>query len=59
MGGNNAHLSIRSKSNNNETKKLTHHEIIDRIAEQTASVIVQVRKESKLSIHPNLRWPRF
>ena len=59
MGGNNAYLSIRSKSNNNETKKLTHHEIIDRIAEQTASVIVQVRKESKLSIHPNLRWPRF
>ena len=59
MGGNNAHLSIRSKSNNNERKKLTHHEIIDRIAEQTVSVIVQVRKESKLSIHPNLRRPRF
>ena len=40
-------------------KKLTHHEIIDRIAEQTALVIIQVSKESKLRIHPNLRWPRF
>ena len=44
---------------NNERKKLTHHEIIDRIAEQTASVIIQVSKESKSSIHPNLRRPRF
>ena len=44
---------------NNERKKLTHHEIIDRIAEQTASVIIQVSKESKLRIHPNLRRPRF
>ena len=40
-------------------KKLTHHEIIDRIAEQTALVIIQVSKESKLRIHPNLRKPRF
>ena len=39
---------------NYERKKLTHHEIIDRIAEQTASVIIQVRK-SKLRIHSNLR----
>ena len=44
---------------NNERKKLSHHEIIDRIAEQTALVIIQVSKESKLRIHPNLRKPRF
>ena len=44
---------------NNERKKLTHHEIIDRIAEQTALVIIQVSKESKLRILPNLRKPRF
>ena len=44
---------------NNERKKLTHHEIIDRIAEQTASVIIQVSKESKLRIHSNLRRARF
>ena len=30
-----------------------------RIAEQTPLVIIQVRKESKLRIHPNLRRPRF
>ena len=29
---------------NNEKKILTHHEIIDRTAEQTESVITQVRK---------------
>ena len=40
-------------------KKIAHHEIIDCIAEQTASVITQVCKESKLWIHPNLRRPRF
>ena len=40
-------------------KKLTHHKIIDCIAEQTASVIIQVSKESKLRIHPNLWRPRF
>ena len=44
---------------NNERKKLTHHEIIERIAEQTALVTIQVSKESKLRIHPNLRRPRF
>ena len=44
---------------NNEIKKLTHHEIIDRNAEQIASVIIQARKESKLRIHPNLRRRRF
>ena len=44
---------------NNERKKLTHHEIIDRIAEQTALVIIQVSKESKLRIHSNLRRVRF
>ena len=27
-------------------EKLTHHEIIDRIVEQTTSVIIQVSKES-------------
>ena len=40
-------------------KKLTHHEIIDRTAKQTASVIIQVSKQSNLRIHPNLRRPRF
>ena len=44
---------------NNERKKLTHHKIIDRSAEQTASVIIQVSKGSNLRIHPNLRRPRF
>ena len=38
---------------NNERKILTHHEIIDRIAEQIVLVITQV----KLWIHPNLRQP--
>ena len=42
-----------------ERKKLTHHEITDRIAEQTEFVITQVCKESKLWIHPNLQRPRF
>ena len=45
--------------NNERKKKLTHHEIIDHIADQTASVIVQVSKESKLRIHPYLRRPNF
>ena len=44
---------------NNERKILTHQEIIDRTAEQTESVIIQVSKESKLRIYPNLRGPRF
>ena len=44
---------------NNERKKLTYYEIIDRIAEQTASMIIQVCKESKLRIHPNFRRLRF
>ena len=44
---------------NNERKKLTHHEIIDRIAEQISSVITEVSKESKLRIHSNLGRPRF
>ena len=44
---------------NNERKKVTHREMIDRIAEQSESVIFQVCKESKLWIHPNLRRPRF
>ena len=44
---------------NNERKILIHHEVIDRIVEQTALAIIQVSKESKLGIHPNLRWPRF
>ena len=47
------------KVTHNERKKLLHHEIFDHIAEQTASVIIQVNKESKLRIHPNLRMPRF
>ena len=36
-------------------KKLTHHEIIACIAAQTESVIIQVNKESKLRMNPNLR----
>ena len=44
---------------NDERKILTHHEIIDRIAEQIESVITQVCKESKLWIHPNLWRPSF
>ena len=40
---------------NNEIKILTRHEIIDCIAEQIEFVITQVRKGSKLWIHPNLR----
>ena len=42
---------------NNERKILTHHEIIDRIAEQSVLVITQVCKESKLWNYPNLRRP--
>ena len=44
---------------NNERKKLTHHEIIDRIAEKSVSVIIQVSKESKLRIHLNLNSFKF
>ena len=33
---------------NHVRKKLTHHEIIDRIAEQTESLITKVCKASKL-----------
>ena len=44
---------------NDERKKLIHHDIIDRIAEQTASVIIQVSKESKLRFYPNLQSRRF
>ena len=51
--GDNAHSNFRSKSNNGR-KKSTDYEIIDRIAEQTASVIIQVKKESKSRIHPKL-----
>ena len=40
---------------NNDRKKLTHHEITDHITEQTASALTQVCKESKLSIHGNIR----
>ena len=34
----------------NERKKLIHHQIIDRIAKQNASVIIHVSKESKLEV---------
>ena len=44
---------------NNERKNLTHHEIIDRIAEQTESLITQVCKKSKLWICSNLWRPSF
>ena len=43
----------------NERKILTHHEIIDRIAQQIMLVITQVCEESKLWIHSNLRRPSF
>ena len=42
---------------NNERKILTHHEIIDRIAEQIVLVITQLCKESKFWVHQNLRRP--
>ena len=41
----------------NERKILIHHEIIDRSAEQTESVITQACKVSELRIHPNLSRP--
>ena len=41
---------------NNERKKLTHHEIIDHIAEQTASVIIQANKESKFIRRPHFSF---
>ena len=44
---------------NNERKILTHDEMTDRIAEQIVSVITQLHKESKLWIHPNIRWLSF
>ena len=44
---------------NNKRKKRTHPEIINCIAEQTTLVIIQVSKELKLRIHPNLQRPRF
>ena len=47
------------KAIDNKRKKLTHHKIFDCIAEQIASVIIPVSKESKLRIHPNLRKPHF
>ena len=56
--GDGAHLNFCSNSNN-ERKILTHHEVIDRITEKIKSVITQMCKESKLRIHPNLRWPSF
>ena len=43
----------------NERKKLIHREVIDRIAKQNATVIIQMSKESKLRIQPNLRTLRF
>ena len=44
---------------NNKRRKLTHHKIINRIAEQIVLVITQVSKQSKLWVHPNLRRPSF
>ena len=40
-------------------KKLNRYENIDRIAEQTASGIIQASKESKLRIHSNLWRSHF
>ena len=45
------------KVKNNEWKILTQYEIIDRIGEEIESVIMQVCKESKSWIHPNLQRP--
>ena len=47
------------KVKNNERKILTQYEIIDRIGEEIESVIMQVCKESKSCIHPNLQRPSF
>ena len=45
---------------NNERKKLTHHEIIDRIAEQMRRWSFKwANWESKLRIQPNLRRPHL
>ena len=44
---------------NNEIKILTRYEITDPIAEQIVSVITEVRKETNLWIHPNLRRLSF
>ena len=57
--GHNAHPKVRFKSNNNEKKLLTRHEIVDGIAENIASVITQLCKEAKLWIHPNIWRPNF
>ena len=57
MGDNAVRLSrmFLVKVLNNERKFLTRYKIIDSIAEQTATVIAQVCKKSKLLIHANLR----
>ena len=44
---------------NNETKHLTHHEIIDRTADKIVSMIAQICKETKLWIHPTLQRLNF
>ena len=57
-GEDNAHLNVRLKVINSETKRLTRHDIIDRIAEQAALVIVLVSNELRIHLN-NLQRPRF
>ena len=44
---------------NNERKILTHHEIIDRIAEKVVSVITQLCKELKIVDSSELTVAKF
>ena len=57
-GEDNAHPNVRLKVINSETKRLTRHDIIDRIAEQAALVIVLVSNELRIHLN-NLQRPRF
>ena len=57
-GEDNAHRNVRLKVINSETKRLTRHDIIDRIAEQAALVIVLVSNELRIHLN-NLQRPRF
>ena len=43
----------------NDRKFLTDHEIIDLIAEQIESMIINVCQKLKFWIHPNLQRPSF
>ena len=55
--GNNTYPHVFPKSNNNERKVLTHHEIHN--CRKLVSVTTQVCKETKLLIHSNLQTPNI